>query len=166
MAVDEWNFRVNCSNYKGSFWVEDFLESADKAKLLIPDDLIGKRIVWKKASRSWDIKGREVTYSNYVIDRVMSSGARVVTPQVIAEAAPVQQTSPDVPAEDPMEVAVGLAVGKTETQFRSAASLHQVFIANPAILSLARAGAITKALVDEGKLVLVGEGAKAVYQKA
>ena len=29
MAIDEWNFRVNCSDFKGSFWVEKFLESAD-----------------------------------------------------------------------------------------------------------------------------------------
>ena len=160
MAVDEWNFRVNCSNYKGSFWVEDFLESADKAKLLIPDDLIGKRIVWKKASRSWDIKGRPVTYTNFVIDRVI--GATEETPVVVGA---VPEGAPRSPVEDPMEVACELAVGKTETQFRSAISLHPSFVNSP-LLALAKAGAITKSLVEQGKLVVVGEGAKAIYQKA
>jgi len=165
MAIDEWSFRVNCSNYKGSFWVEDFLDSADKAKLLIPDELISKRILWKKATRSWDIKGRSVDYTNYVIDKVI--GAAGATPTVVAGATvgAIPEGAPVSPVADPMEVACDLAVGKTETQFRSAISLHPSFVGS-SLLGLAKAGAITKSLVEQGKLVIVGEGAKAIYQKA
>lgn len=156
---DEWNFRVNCSDYKGSFWVEDFLASADRAKLLIPDDLSGKRILWKKATRSWDIKGKPVSYTNFIIDKV-SEGRAQPTPQVVD----APQAGTAQPAEDPMVIACNLAVDKTETQFRSAISLHPKFVGSP-LLSLAKAGAITKALVDEGKLVEVQEGNKTVYAK-
>lgn len=161
MAVDEWNFRVNCSNYKGSFWVEDFLDSADKAKLLIPEELIGKRIVWKNVTRTWDIKGREVSYTNFVIDKVV--GTQGTKPTVVAST-PEPIEKPDAQAPDPMVVACDLADGKTETQFRSAISLHPSFVNTP-MLALAKAGAITKALVDEGKLVVEGEGVKAIYKK-
>lgn len=157
---DEWNFRVNCSDYKGSFWVEDFLASADGAKLLIPDDLMGKRIVWKKVTRSWDIKGKPVSYTNFVIDKVLGVAGVQPTPQVVD----APQAGTAQPAEDPMLIACDLAVGKTETQFRSAISLHPKFVGSP-LLSLAKAGAITKALMDEGKLVEVQEGNKTVYAK-
>lgn len=166
MPIDEWSFRVNCSDFKGSFWVEDFLESADKAKLLIPDDLTGKRIVFVKVSRTWDIRGKDVTYTNFVIGSI--KGAAGATPQVVAPApskgapavVPVAQ-----PAEaDPMEIALDLAVDKTETQFRSAISLHPSFVNSP-LLPLAKAGAITKSLVEQGKLVEVTEGNKTIYKK-
>jgi len=168
MNIDEWNFRVNCSDFKGSFWVEDFLASADKAKLLIPDDLGGKRIVFKKATRTWDIKGKPVSYSNYVIGSVkvapkaaprVVSATPVVTEEVAEEVA--EQSGGAV---DPMEIALELAVGKTETQFRSAVSLHPQFVNSP-LLPLAKAGAITQALVKDGKLIEVQEGNKVIYQK-
>lgn len=169
---DEWNFRVNCSDYKGSFWVEDFLASADKVKLLIPDDLVGKRIAWKKAIREYEIKGVKVAAINFIIDKVV--GAATVTapaPRLIpayrpSEVAPGVEEPVNVPVEteDPMEIALGLAVGKTETQFRSAISLHPKFVSSP-LLPLAKAGAITKSLVEQGKLVEVQEGNKTIYQK-
>lgn len=163
MAIDEWNFRVNCSDFKGSFWVEDFLESADRAKVLIPDDIISKRIVWVKVTRSWDIKGKEVSYSNFVIGSI--KGAAGATPQVVAPTEAVSTIVPDTtPADDPMAIALELADGKTETQFRSAISLHPSFV-NSELLPLAKAGAITQALVKEGKLVEVQEGNKTIYKK-
>lgn len=149
----EFTFRVNCSDYKGSFWVEDFLASADKAKLLIPDDLVGKRIVWRKVTREYVIKGREVKTVNFIIDKVKG----VSIPQA-EEEVPVEPTS----AEDPMEVLLELAVGKTETQFRSAASLKPGL--DSTIKALVKAGVITAALVKEGKLVEVQEGTKKVYR--
>jgi len=158
----EHNFRVNCSDFKGSFWVEDFLASADKAKLLIPDDLVGKRIVWKKVTRRWDIKGKPVSYSNYVIGSVKA--AAKVAPKIVTLKADTDESIPDSSAPDPMELALELAVGKTETQFRSAVSLHPQFVNSP-LLSLAKAGAITQALVKEGKLVEVQEGSQTIYQR-
>ena len=175
MAIDEWNFRVNCSNFRGSFWVEDFLESADRAKLLIPDDLVGKRITWKKVIRTWEIRGKPVSYSNYVIDKVAitpKAAPRVVsrTPTPVAQAVGevaaegAEESSSSGAVEDPMELALELAVGKTETQFRSAVSLHPKFVNSP-LLPLAKAGAITQALVKDGKLIEVQEGNKTIYQK-
>lgn len=160
MPIDEWNFRVNCSDFKGSFWVEDFLESADKAKLLIPDDLIGKRIVWTKVTRSWDIKGKVVDYSNFVIGKV--TGASGTAPVVVGPEDPGMPKPEATPVTDPMEIAVDLASGKTETQFRSAASLHPAFVGTP-FLAMAKGGLMTASLVEEGRLVL---GADGKYQKA
>lgn len=169
MPIDEWTFRVNCSDYKGSFWVEDFLASADLAKLLIPDDLKGKRIVWKKVKRSYNIKDRIVETSNFVIAEV--KGAATAT-SPIQPAAPAR-VSPEAgetaaeyaaPNVDPMAVALDLAVGKTETQFRSAVSLHPSFMNSP-LLPLAKAGAITQTFLAEGKLVEVQEDGKTVYRK-
>ena len=58
MPVDEWNFRVNCSDFKGSFWVEEFLKAADEQNILIPEGLIGKRVTFtKKTLESFDSKG-------------------------------------------------------------------------------------------------------------
>jgi len=172
---ERFTFRVNCSDYKGSFWVEDFLASADKHKLLIPDDLTGKRIIWTKAVREYNIRGKVVSTSNFIIAGVKATGV----PEVLPKAARVQQAvkakevypteDVDVTAgrpevEDPMALALELAVGKTETQFRSAVSLHPSFVSSP-LLPLAKAGAITATLVKEGKLVEVQEGTKVVYRE-
>ena len=150
MAIDEWNFRVNCSDFIGSFWVEKFLESADRAKLLIPDDLVGKRVTWTKVTlEAVDGKGvRKPKFdaTNFIIDKI-GAVKETTAPQVVASPA-----QPVEPPEDPMEVALELAVGKTEAQFRSAISLHPSFVGSQ-LLPLAKAGAITQALVKEGKLV-------------
>ena len=171
MDISEgWSFRVNCSKYKGSFWVDAFLASADKSKVVIPEGLIGKRITFKR----FTLEARDPKYNstNFIIEKV--SKAATAAPKIITKATvPVVQTKvEEVPAEvieevssgDPMEIALGLAVGKTEQQFRSAVALHPKFINSP-LLSLAKAGAITQTLVNEGKLMLVMQGNKQVYQK-
>ena len=151
-----FSFRINCSDYKGSFWVEDFLASADRAKVLIPDGLIDKRVTWKKATRSYTLRNRgEVKSTNFIIDKV----------EEITGLAEV----PDEPAKvtienDPMQIALELALGKTETQFRAAVSVHPKFVGSP-LLPLAKAGAITASLVAQGQLVEVQEGTKKVYRR-
>ena len=173
MAIDEWNFRVNCSDFIGSFWVEEFLESADRAKLLIPDNLVGKRIRWRKVTlEAVDNKGvRKPKFdaTNFVIDAVLGEAGTPppASPKVIASAQAEEvavEPAQVAPAEDPMEIACELAVGKTEPQFRSAISLHPSFVGSQ-LLPLAKAGAITQALVKEGRLVEVTEGNKTIYQK-
>lgn len=160
MAITEWNFRVNCSAAKGSFWVDAFLDSADKAGVLIPEGIIGKRIRWTQRTMSWDIGGRKVDYTNFIIGEILgdSDSAPIKTPEA-------QQDVPvSPPVEDPMAIACDLAVGKTETQFRSAIALHLSFIGTP-LLTLAKDGAITKTLVDQGMLKVVDEDGKEVYRK-
>ena len=178
MAIDEWNFRVNCSDFKGSFWVEEFLASADEHKILIPDGLIGKRITWRKVTlEAVDGKGvRKPKFdsTNFIIDKIEEApkAAPKITPKVtpveeVAEGAEeVDETYEAAKADqgDPMEIALGLAVDKTETQFRSAISLHPQFVNSP-LLPLAKAGAITQALVKDGKLVEVQEGNKTIYKR-
>jgi len=65
------------------------------------------------------------------------------------EAAPTPSTT------DPMAVALKLALGKTEAQFRTAIAIDPQF-ANSPLLPMAKAGVISQALVNEGKLVIVG----------
>jgi len=146
----EFSFRINCSGARGTIW-DKFLESADDAKLLVPDDLVGKRIHWQKVA----IAGSEPRFStaNYVIKTVVSA-----TPQG-------DEIKPDRPAsEDPMVIALDLAVGKTEAQFRSASALHPV-LANNQILPLIKAGLVSQSFIADGKLIVVQEGNKAVYHK-
>ena len=153
---DSFSFRVNMSEWEGSFWVDEFLVSADKAKILLPDGLKGKRITWKKVKKTWNIDGVDRSYSNFIIDKVKAEGAspapKVVKPGggVAAEEA----TGLDTP--DPMAAALKLAVGKTEAQFRMAVTLDPAFAASP-LLPMAKAGVVTQALVNEGRLVLVGD---------
>jgi len=180
---DEWNFRVNCSDYKGSFWIEDFLASADENKILIPDGLTGKRILWKKVTReALDKDGTptpKFNSTNFVISKVLGVvdaptpvkvttpvvTPKATTPAVVTPAQAEEETteSTTTPQPDPMEAATQLAIGKTETQFRSAISLHPQFVGSP-LLAMAKAGLITASLVEQGKLVAVVEGNKTVYR--
>lgn len=141
IPITEYSFRINCSDYKGSFWVDMFLESVDKHKILIPDGLIGKRVIFEK--RTLEASDPMYNSTNFVVAGIKDNKA----PKAEAKA------SQDVP-EDPMDIARKLAIGKTEAQFRTAIALHPAFVANP-LLSSAKAGLLTQALVSEGKLVLV-----------
>ncbi len=184
--TEGWTFRENCSDYKGSFWVEAFLASADKNKVQIPDGIIGKRVLFKRFTlEAKDKNGQpnpKFNSTNYIIEKIVSKGASTA-PKVVAKTAkPAAQTvaaSPQVaieevaeevpPAEpnagaDPMAVALELAIGKTEAQFRSAVALHPLF-ANSPLLPLAKAGAITATLVTEGKLKLATVNGKQIYQR-
>uniref|UniRef100_A0A6M3KAQ2 Uncharacterized protein n=2 Tax=viral metagenome TaxID=1070528 RepID=A0A6M3KAQ2_9ZZZZ len=172
MDITEWNFRENCSEFKGSFWVEKFLESADKFKILVPDGLMNKVITFEKVTlEAFDKTGApnpKYNSTNYVIVAVEGGGAITAKPKVVAKAqatAPVEVTEPEEEeSTDPMEMALDLAVGKTETQFRTAIGIDPRFAGNP-LVQMAKAGIITQALVNEGKLQLVKVGNKEVYTK-
>lgn len=161
MDIEEWNWRINCSEAKGTTW-DKFLESADNAKLQIPDELEGKRIVWAKVT----IPGSVPMYdaSNFIIESVKA--APKATPKVSPKVpAPVQSQKTSPSEESPetgdlMEVALDIAVGRTEAMFRSKLTLDDRFHDDP-LLPLAKSGLLTKSWIDEGKLVLVGSK----YQK-
>lgn len=148
---DSWDFRVNCSDYKGSFWVDDFLESADKAKLLLPDELIGKRVLWQKVTKDYDIKGKKFSSGNFVIGKIVGEVSGM-----ISDTQPPSPVQPPL-TEDPMALALEIAIGKTEAQFREAVSAHPSFVGSP-LLPLAKAGAITQSLIGQGKLTLDATG--------
>ena len=145
-----FSFRVNCSDYVGSFWVDNFLDAADKAQLLIPDDLVGKRIRWVKAKKVYEIKGEEVIVENFVIGSIVEE-ERVATP-------------PQSTDEDLLAVAADLAVGKTEAQFRSALSVNPLFTGSP-LLALAKSGLLAGALVQQGVLTQETKGNQTIYVK-
>lgn len=154
----QFSFRINCSEATNTIW-DRFLESADKAKLLVPKGLIGKRISWRKVT----VEGTEprFTTSNFIIDKVKQAAPKVVKPVVVGIAKPVALPLAQEVADDPMILALGLAIGKTEQQFRSAASLHPQFIGSQ-LLPLIKAGLASQALIADGKMVL-GEDGK--YQR-
>jgi len=168
MPVDEWNFRVNCSDFKGSFWVESFLASADAYKIQIPEGLVKKRVTWKKVTQeAFDKTGNPVpkfNSTNFVIAGVEEVGAgRVVVPVVASPVVTPQVVAPSQPVTDPMELILALAIGKTENQFKTAVGLDPNFAGSP-LLNLAKAGMLTQSLVNDGKLELVTEGNKQVYR--
>lgn len=166
MDIDggEFSFRVNTSDFKGSFWIEDFLLSADTNKILIPDGLAGKRIAFKKVTR--EAKGAKTgvvnpqyNVTNFIIDKIVGN--------VTGTAQPAQSTTAVTPTpaatKDPLALALDLAVGKTETQFRSAVAIHPDLAP---LSALAKAGVLTETLVKEGKLKRVKQGNTEIYQKA
>lgn len=152
---ERYSFRINMSEYSGSFWVDAFLESADENKVLLPDGLEGKRVTFKKVT----LEGSEPKFNvtNYVIDKVAVKTAKVVKPTGLA----VATAQPDTMAADPMALALDLAIGKTEAQFKSAASLHPALVGNP-LLPLIKSGLASQALITDGKMVLGEDG---TYQR-
>ena len=136
MPIDEWNFRVNCSDFKGSFWVDVFLASADKFKLLIPDNLVGKRITWEKVTLEAvdknGVRKPKFDATNFIIAGVGAASQATPAPAVVA--APAPAVVPDTgsgaatPVADPMEVEMELSVGNTDAQFRQAIALHPSFV--------------------------------------
>jgi hypothetical protein len=178
MDISEgWNIRINTSEYKGSFWVDAFLLSAEKAKVIVPEGMIGKRILFKKftlqAVNKDGTPNPKFDSTNFVIDKVIGEAGAYVPPSapVQSQTATTAQPATTVPASqpatnstDPMDIAMDIAVGKTEQQFRTAIALNPAF-ANSPLLSLAKAGAVTQTLVTEGKLKLVVQGNKSVYMK-
>lgn len=175
---ERFTFRVNMSEWEGSFWVDEFLVAADKVGVLLPQGIVGKRVVWEKVTKTWDIGGVTRTYINFIIKEVKAQTPTRVPPKVTAKVAKAPATVAVVPEEvtpseaefgseeekfDPMVASQLLAVGKTEQQFRTAIVLDPRFEGNP-LLQLAKAGGVTQALVNDGKLQLVMDGDKAVYQ--
>ena len=151
---EQFTFRENCSDFKGSFWIERFLESADKFKILIPDGLLGKTVTWERVIlEAFDSKGNakpEFNSTNFIIIGIENAGAskpKASKPQESGTIAP--------PAlADPMVVVQALAIGKTEEELKSAIETHPALIGTP-VHPMAKAGVITQALLGEGKLALV-----------
>jgi len=158
MAIVDWNFRVNCSEFTGSFWVDKFLESTDKFKLLVPDDLVGKRILWRK--ETLEARDPKFNSTNYVVAKVLGDIGEKAKESPTTEDAP----TPEPTEGDPMDTLKDLAIGKTDAQFKSAVSLKAEFKDTP-FQTLVKSGAIQEALLKEGKLTLVKEGSKEVYRE-
>ncbi len=159
-----YNFRVNMSDFKGSFWVEKFLDACEKLHILLPDGLQGKHIVWKKMTQEAVRKQK-----GGVTTRVPEFDSTNFVPVVIGVSAqqnvPIQATVPAATVTDPMELIMNLAIGKTDAQFKSAIGLDPVFVNSP-YLPLAKSGAIMQTLLAQGKVKLVaGADGKQVYSR-
>lgn len=155
MDVSDYSFRVNCSDYKGSFWVDMFLESADRFKIQIPDGLVGKRLVFEK--KTLEANDPKYNSTNYVIAGVQGKPAPKVakkTQEEPAEEVMIPGSSEDI---DYMELLKEIAVGKTDSQLKTAVALHPTFSGSP-LLPLAKSGTLVQALLGEGKLVLDENG--------
>ena len=163
---ESWTFRVNCSDYKGSFWIDAFLKSADENKIQIPDGLIGKRVYFKQFTlEAFDKAGNpapKFNATNFIIHQIIGEGTSEVA-QTPATNTPAAVPTPAVAStEEALVVALNLAIGKTEQQFRSAASIHPSFVNSP-VLGLIKTGVITQSLINDGKIKLVSDGTKQVY---
>jgi len=161
--AERFSFRVNMSDYEGSFWVDEFLTSADKNKILLPDGLTGKRVTFKKITKeAFDREGNPTprfNVTNFIIDKVavkidkVAVKKAVITKTVISPPS-IPEQEEGIVEDDPMALVCDLAVGKTEQQLRSAAGLHPKLIGSQ-ILPLIKTGLATTALVADGKLILV-----------
>ncbi len=178
-------FRVNSSSTSPrSFWVEKFLKSADDNKILLgeegiqatprPDGLKGKRVAFTKVVYG---EGQFAT-KNFIINEVVGEATAPApsTPVPATTSAPPSPATPygialtiptppvSTSAEDILEAVADLAVGRTEQQFRSAITLNPKFFGSP-LLALVKTGAITQALIKDGKLKEVVENGVTVYRK-
>lgn len=164
MEIDgkDFSFRVNCSDFKGSFWVDLFLASADANKVIIPDGLLHKRVIFKKATlvAKKDPKFNKTAFIIEKVGEISKDGTAAPVPAATATSAPA--TAPA--AFDPIALACDLADGKTEAMFRSTISLEPRMVGNP-MLSLVKSGALTEALVKDGLLTTVKDGDKTIYRK-
>jgi len=145
---EEFSVRINCSDFKGSFWVEMFLASTDKLKLVVPDGLKNKVLTLLK--ETLEAEDPKYNATNWVIVGVEEAGSakpKTEAPKVEAQ------------ATDPTNAILELAVGKTEEELKAAIS--ETLNGHP-MLPLAEAGLLTQALVNAGKLALVD----GKYQKA
>lgn len=143
MDISElWTVRINCSDYKGSFWVEMFLASADKFKVLIPDGLKGKVVTMEKQTLEADDPKYNAT--GWVIAGIEEAGAK--------STAPAKPEAPKPMNLDPMATITELAIGKTEDELKDAIP---VALEGHPMLPLAKAGTLTQSLLKEKKLVLV-----------
>lgn len=149
---EKYNFRMNCSDYRGSFWVEKFLESADRFKVLIPDGLVGKIVTWEKVTlEAFDKKGNptpKYDATNYVIAGVEEAGA----PKLKTETSKAESVAPTL--ADPVALVHNLAIGKTEAELKSAIETHPA-LEGSLVHPMAKAGVLTQSLIGEGKLALV-----------
>jgi hypothetical protein len=165
--AEGFSFRENCSDFKGSFWIDMFLASADKFKIMIPDGLMGKRITWEKMTlEAVDKDGNakpEYNSTNYVIVGVEAGdkpqpkkvAAKVTTKAGTPSTTPVEvKVTGEAIIADPMDIVEGLAIGKTEAELKTAITTHPAFISSP-VAPMAKSGIITQALLNAGRLVLV-----------
>lgn len=152
--TSKYNFRINCSESPRSFYIADFLEACDKLKLIVPDDLIGKRIRWRKVRR--EASKPEFSTENFIPETVLGSDLLVQAPSLQPVATPQAEKA----EFDPIQAMLSLAVGKTEKQFRTAVSLDPRFQGSP-LLAMAKMGAVTETFIKEGKLILEDD----VYRK-
>lgn len=146
---EEFSIRLNCSDFKGSFWIEMFLASADKFKLLIPDGLEGKRLTMEKDV--YEAKDSKYNSTGYVIVGVEEAGGAKP-----AKAKPTPPPSGEAISlvADPMGLVADLADGKTDAELKKAILEHPGLVGSP-VLPLAKAGMLTQVLINEGKLALV-----------
>lgn len=147
MDISElWTVRINCSDFKGSFWMDMFLASSDKFKIPIPDGLKGKRITMEKQTLEND--DPKYNKTDWVIIAVEDAPAK---PNALAASA---QPPAQGGALDAQALIAELAVGKTEAELKAAIEVDPTLAGNP-VHPLAKAGVITLGLVNEGKLALV-----------
>jgi hypothetical protein len=167
---ESYSFRINCSEKDNSFWVAEFLTSAEANKILLPDGLLNKHVTWKQVIKeSKDKKGN--------VDHNFDA-----TGMIIVSVVPIQpgnnpnSTNPPQTAGNPVQAAVvtleafmaiitDLAIGKTEAQFRMAVPLDVRLASNQALVQMAKAGVLTANLLKEGKLKEETVDGKVIYQK-
>lgn len=138
---EEWSVRINCSDFKNSFWVDMFLVSADKFKLLVPTDLKNKVLTMEKQT----LEANDPQYNS-------TSWVIVGVEEPIAGTAKAIKTEAPTQAADPSSAILELALGKTDEELKAAIS--EALKGHP-MLPLAESGLLTQALVGGGKLVLV-----------
>lgn len=135
--TEKFQIRINCSDFKGSFWIDMFLASADAHKVLIPDGLKKKRVTFEK--QTLENENPKYNKTDYVIAGVE---------EIKEQAKPANQ------AVDPMAFIAQLAAGKTDAELQAAIDKAPELMGSQ-VLPLAKSGMLVQALIKEGKLKLV-----------
>jgi hypothetical protein len=149
---EKFSFRVNCSEYRGSFYIDDFLGSIEKQGLLFPDGLVGKRLVWQKFTH--EAKNPMYNSVNFILEKVVGD-AKIPSPVPQENSAKVSSSgNTDMNLTD---IVLNLAVGKNPTQLRNALNLQPELRAS-SLFPLIQSGALVKDLVEGGRLTIGADG--------
>lgn len=142
---DPFNFRVNCSETVGSWWIEEFVKGCiEKLKITFPEDVQGKRATFKRAARAFEIT------RNKVKEKVVTSNF------IITKISGIVKTDTKVEEKDLNLLALELLNGKTEAQFLMNARLNPLFTGTPVLESI-KSGEFLARMVAEGKVKKEGD---------
>ena len=132
---DRFSFRINTSDYKGSFWEEEFLKSCDDSKVLA-NDLVGKRIRFKKVTHTWEWRDGTIrTKRDFVIDTIL-----------VTDKKEKEEVGDDY--------CLRLATGRSVNAFKVACSADPLLRRSPELLETIKTGIWLQSMIKAGKLAV------------
>lgn len=145
---DIFNFRVNYKPGKNSKWDKFIVKPFEKLGIELPGGLIGKRVTFERKTISYgEVKAGKEFGDFKAGDKIEST-----------EYTPVEIEGGAADAKDYMAMALELANGKTEAQFKTAILTDATLRKVPEIKDGAKSGALVKGWVKAKAATIDAKG--------